>query len=599
MHSKVLFLAPVPKKLSVKDGTFDASSKLYIRIDARDPQSLIPAARQTGLGWKITASPKAPKNQLGLIIRLDESRDIPPEGYKLDIHRDSMEIIASTPAGAFYGACTLAQIIRQCGDALGCLSISDWPDYLNRGVMLDISRDKVPTMETLYRLVDMLASWKINQFQLYTEHTFAYLAHPIVWRDASPMTGEQILELDAYCKSKFIQLVPNQNSFGHMERWLKHDDYRPMAENPNGGETAWGYRDYPFSLCPIDRRAVPFIGGLFDELLPHFTSEFVNVGMDETIDLGYGRSKNVCKKLGTGRVYLDYLLQIHDLVTKHGRTMMFWGDIITHHPELIAELPKDTIALEWGYEFDHPFREHGAMFREARIPFYVCPGASNWCSLAGRTDNAIDNIASAATNGLANGAIGMLNTSWGDVGHWDPLPVAYLGFLVGAMTSWNAKANPREALTDRLSLHAFGDPTGKTGRAFHDLGNLGLSFNARKHNNTILWQVLFTKLDNPKVTEGLTLSQFNDVERKLRDISAAFQGDGMTIPDAGAVRSELQFLFDILHLSADVGRMRLGGPSVKDLPSRVARIKDDHRRVWLMRNRPGGLEDSVAKLDLG
>lgn len=592
-----LLLAPMPKKLSMGDGSFNITGRLYIRLDAENPQSLIPAAKQTGLELEITASPKAPKDKTGIVIRLDESRDIAPEGYKLTIRPNVIEITASTPSGAFYGACTLAQIARQYGSALPCLTISDWPDFPNRGVMLDISRDMVPTMESLYRLVDMLASWKINQFQLYTEHTFAYPAHPTVWRDASPMTGEQILDLDAYCKSRFIELVPNQNSFGHMERWLKFDEYRPMAESPDGGDTVWGYRSYPISLCPTDRRCVPFLAGLYNELLPHFSSKFFNVGCDETADLGYGRSKKLCKERGTGRVYLDFLLNIYSLVKDQGRTMMFWDDIIINYPELIPELPRDMIALEWGYEHDHPFADRLRKFKSTGIPFYVCPGTSNWGSIAGRTDNAIGNITSAATSGLANGAIGILNTSWGDYGHWDPLPVSYLGFLVGAMTSWNVKSDAKESLSEKLSLHAFGDPTGKTGRAFYDLGNVYKAF--EKRVSTVPWLVLFQQLHDPKIFEGLTAGEFDNMDRELRDIYAAFQGDKMIIPDASAVRSDLQFLFDILHFSADVGRMCLGGPTVKDLQSRTSMIKDEHRQDWLLRNRPGGLEDSTAKLALG
>ena len=109
-------------------------------------------------------------------------------------------------------------------------------------------------------------------------------------------------------------------------------------------------------------------------------------------------ARRLCEKLGTGRVYLEFLLKIHGLVTERGRRMQFWGDIIIHYPELIAELPRDITALEWGYEFDHPFAEHCARFAESGVRFYVCPGASNWNSISGRTDNAIGNIMSAADN---------------------------------------------------------------------------------------------------------------------------------------------------------------------------------------------------------
>src|SRR5438874_12551804 len=85
-----------------------------------------------------------------------------PESYVLEITPDRLFLFGSDDAGLFYGRQTLAQLRRQFPDSLPCLRIEDWPDFPARGVMLDISRDKVPTMQTLYRLVDMLSEWKIN-----------------------------------------------------------------------------------------------------------------------------------------------------------------------------------------------------------------------------------------------------------------------------------------------------------------------------------------------------------------------------------------------------------------------------------------------------
>ena len=73
-------------------------------------------------------------------------------------------------------------------------------------------------------------------------------------------------------------------------------------------------------------------------------------------------------------------------VVARGKKMMFWGDIILHHPELIRELPRDIIALNWGYETDHPFATEAATFAKSKIPFYVCPGTSTWMTLIGRHD---------------------------------------------------------------------------------------------------------------------------------------------------------------------------------------------------------------------
>jgi N-acetyl-beta-hexosaminidase len=92
------------------------------------------------------------------------------EGYHLTIGDERIGLVARDGAGLAHGFSTLVQLVRQCGRRLPRVHIEDHPDFAQRGVMLDISRDKVPTMDTLYRLIDLLASWKINQLQLYMEH---------------------------------------------------------------------------------------------------------------------------------------------------------------------------------------------------------------------------------------------------------------------------------------------------------------------------------------------------------------------------------------------------------------------------------------------
>lgn len=366
-------------------------------------------------------------------FKVDPAAVPQPEGYTLDISAKSIAITAHDEAGAFHAAQTLTQLARQAAGKkyLPCLRISDWPDFPHRGVMLDIARDKVPEMDTLYAFVDQMAEWKLNELQLYTEHTFAYKGHHVVWENASPMTPQQIHALDVYCREHFIELVPNQNSFGHMGRWLSHPEYAYLGEMTDGGD----------DLCPVEPRCITFLNELYDQLLPCFSSGQVNVGCDETWSLGKGRSATAVNEKGEGRVYLDFLLQIHQLVSAHGKRMQFWGDIINKHPELIPELPKDMIAIEWGYDADHPFERNCARYAAAGVPFYVAPGTSSWCSLLGRTENSLENLRNAAINGKANGAIGYLITDWGDLGHWQFLPVSYGPMAYGAAACWAYDAN--------------------------------------------------------------------------------------------------------------------------------------------------------------
>lgn len=534
------------------------------------------------------------------------------EGYRLRITRDAITITGDDAAGAFYGACTLAQIIRLHGSTLPALHIEDYPDFPNRGVMLDISRDKVPTMDTLYGLVDLLASLKYNQLQLYTEHTFAYTGHEDVWRNASPMTAGEIQALDAYCQARFITLVPNQNSFGHMHRWLKHPQYKHMGETE---ESVLWWLPGAFSISPAVPETIPFLDSLYEELLPNFSTTLFNVGADETFDLGMGRAKQMVEEQGSGRVYLDFLLKIHGLVSKRGRTMMFWGDIINQHPELVPELPKDIIALEWGYEAGHAFDEKSELFAQSGIPFYVCPGTSAWVSLSGRTDNMCGNIRSAAENGLKHGAVGFLNTDWGDRGHWQQMPVSYPGFAYGAAVSWCFAQNADLDLAAALNAHVYQDQAGVLGKLALDLGNTYKETGVILHNSNLLHWVY--ELDRetvqrrymergaaypgadevfknvPQLMENLhaTIEYVDDV---MANLSAARP----TARDAGLLHDEYQQTARMLRHGAKRGLHQLNDTtySTDVLKLELMEVAQQHINRWLARNRPGGLADSLGRL---
>ncbi len=534
--------------------------------------------------------------------------------YTLTLAPGSISLSASDSAGLQHGLCTLVQLVALSGGGHGrlelpCLEIEDSPDFPKRGVMLDISRDKVPTLGTLRALIDKLALWKINQLELYMEHTFAYRGHERVWGRASPLDAAEVRELDAYCTARHIELVPNQNSFGHMHRWLSHAPYRSLAECPEGFEHPWNWTSEPYGLCATDPASLSFLAGLYDELLPNFASRHFNVGLDETIDLGSGRSKAACEARGEGRVYLDFLKQVHDLLKERGKVMEFWGDIIVKRPDLVPELPRDAIALEWGYEADHPFAEHLALFRNAGLEFHVCPGTSSWCSIAGRTDNALGNIALAAREGKAAGARGFLITDWGDHGHLQPLPVSYLGLLVGAGLSWNvADAADPFALDvpGLLDRHAFFDAAGALGRVAFELGNTyRVAGSLRPNASALFWALI--KPERLFSPPGVTKASLGQALGHLEQAGAGLARARPMTRDGTLVTAELGGARDVLRFACHLGLARCAAPDPEALSSvpaparanlaaELAELCDRHRTLWLERNRPGGLDDSTARL---
>lgn len=539
--------------------------------------------------------------------------------YRLRIDGQGITVRAGTPEGLFRGASTLAQWLRiQSGrirnDArtVPALDVDDRPDFPRRGVLLDVSRDKVPTLETLRGLVDLLAGWKVNELQLYMEHTFAYRGHEAVWRDASPLTPDDVRELDAYCRDRFVDLVPNQNSFGHFHRWLVHEPYRRLAECPEGIEHPFSTDREPFSLCPIDPGSARLLAELYDQLLPCFTSEMFNVGLDETFDLGRGRSAGACAERGKGRVYLDFVRRIESLVAERGRRMQLWGDVILHHPDLLGELPRQAIALEWGYEADHPFEADTRLFAASGLDFYVCPGTSSWNSFAGRTRNALENLAAAAIHGQARGALGYLVTDWGDHGHLQPLPVSFPGLAAGAAFGWNtslARAPLELPLARLLDLHAFRDRAGVIGEAVCGLGNTYLETGVESANGSALFfAVLFAdKANAERRGQGLTRS---GLERALEHVDrcrASLASARLARDDGALIQRELEWTADVLRFAARLALARLERGVDEPLSALepaarrwLARQLDDlvprHRQCWLARNRPGGLDSSSSRL---
>lgn len=414
-----------------------------------------------------------------------------PEGYGLTISKNGIEIAVRDTGGLRAAAATLRQLLRQHGRRLPCLQIRDWPDFQRRGVMLDISRGRVPRLETLLDLVEHLANFKINELQLYTEHTFAHRKYKPVWQSWGALTAREVQILDARCQALGIDLVPNQNSFGHLRQFLADARLKKLGELSEPYEAETGdFLRRPTTLAPNHPGTLPFLRGLYDELLPNFSSSFFNVGCDETWDLGKGRSKTICAAKGKGRVYLDFLKQIHRDVSARGRTMMFWGDIILKYPELIRELPKDVVALNWGYEADHPFEAEAARFAKAKVPFYVCPGTSTWQTLIGKHDNALANLRAAARAGKKFGAIGFLNTDWGDGGHPQPLAVSWPMLLAGASLAWNANDFDERKLIPVLNRDLFEDPTGNAAKAAVHLGFVHKKLGVNAPNETPLGTVI-------------------------------------------------------------------------------------------------------------
>lgn len=523
---------------------------------------------------------------------------LPEQGYRLTIDPEGIRLVGGDPAGVYYGRRTLEQIAAISGERLPRLTIEDWPDIAVRGVMLDVSRDKVPTLETLKAVVERLASWKLNHLQLYMEHTFAYSAHRIVWKDADPYTASDLAELEAFCIRHHVELTVNQNCLGHMERWLKHDPYRPLALYPDGWVDGRGRRRPPMTLDPANPASLELVRGLLRELVPCSASGRVHVGLDEPFELPAEREDE----------YLAYVHELRDARELDDHEMLVWGDIVARHPQWLAELPEGVTVCDWGYEAGHAFSAMASRLAEEGVPFWTCPGTSSWNSLVGRLSNACENIRGAVGAAIEHGADGVLVTDWGDNGHLQYLPCSEPPLAYAGAACWCLERNRDIDLRDALRAHVLDDPSGELPAALTDLGDAHRLVKPQTPNMSILAMHLYY----PQLrlgegfSEGLSVDDLLEVERAIDGAVSRLARARSRRVDAELVGREVRTSATLLALACRDARARLeaGGrleavaPSIRsELAAELEGLIAAHRELWLARNRPGGLDDSAARLD--
>jgi hypothetical protein len=545
-----------------------------------------------------------------------------PNAYRLLIERDEhgmarVSLHARGREGVRFAAATLRQIAIACPGDLPCLQIEDSPAFATRGFMLDVSRDKVPTMAQLRETIDLLASLKFNHLQLYTEHTFAYAGHEEVWSDppASPLTPSEARELDAYCAARGVELSANQNCFGHLASWLRRARYQPLAEIE--GNNPWYFHQWerrgPFSLCPIEPGSEALVADLLGRLLPCFSSGLVNIGCDETFDVGWGRSRAEVDRRAGGRdgegareraraeLYFEFVNKIAAICARHGKRPMMWADIALTQPGMLHLMPRGMIGLAWWYEPTDKFERWVSLLRENGHEAWVCPGTSSWRTFTGRTAERRANIADAAEQGSRAGATGFMVCDWGDMGHRQQWPISLAGLAQGAEAAWNpdrARAfDPRAT-----SLHVLNDNSMTLGPWLDELGDCDLQI--RRLAGVKNASALFNDL-HPPVPGQLTAGE-HEVGAPIEIWqAAAVRLDGLSGSRPRAaderINAELAHALECARFAADhaiAARDRGIGRSRRDaLIARAEAIRATHERLWLIRNRPGGLPSASRHYD--
>ena len=211
------------------------------------------------------------------------------------------------------------------------------------------------------------------------------------------------------------------------------------------------------TMSPTNPKTLELVEKMTEDLLPNFTSDKYNVNLDEPFELGKSKTRPISDPKEVAKLFIDYAKKLNTYVKEKNKTMMMWGDLISRNPEIIPEIPKDVIMLEWRYERMQDFEKICQTYQKAGLHYMVCPGTSSWSSYTGRMDNMMGNVENAVENGIKYAASGMLITDGGDTPHLQYLTVSYPGLAYGGALSWNYKSKDEVSVGNYLSKAVYGD----------------------------------------------------------------------------------------------------------------------------------------------
>jgi hexosaminidase len=280
------------------------------------------------------------------------------EGYVLDIKRNTVSVEAANPAGIFYGVQTLLQLLPpevegapplKIAWKIPCVKVEDRPRFSWRGAHLDVGRHFFPK-EFVKKYIDLLARYKMNTFHWHlTEDQgwrieikkYPRLTEIGAWRresmdDGIPHGGfytqDDIREVVAYAKKRFITIVPEVEMPGHSQAALAAYPELSCSGGPFKVGTEWGiiYDVY----CGGNEKTFEFLEGVLTEVIDLFPGPFVHVGGDEVPKLRWQNCAKCQERIKSEGLKSEdelqsyFIKRMERFLAGKGKRLVGWDEIL-------------------------------------------------------------------------------------------------------------------------------------------------------------------------------------------------------------------------------------------------------------------------------
>jgi len=462
------------------------------------------------------------------------------------------------------------------------------------GIMLDCSRNAVMKPEKVKEFAKLISDMGYNMLQLYTEDTYEIQGEPFFGHLRGRYTAEELKDIDAYCQSIGVELVPCIQVLAHVNQLVQWPVYAPLF-------------DCNDILMVGDEKVYELIDKMFATLAKCFISRRVNVGMDEAFFLGRGKYQDKHGYRERVEILTEHLAKVVEIADKYGFTLMMWSDMfvrlhnngeyygenLTIPQETIDSVPKGVELIYWDYyskekeHYDHMLRTHA----DFKNPTAFAGGIWTWTGYAPNQMFSLDATEAAMQSIQEFDVDTVFFTLWGDAGkdcsYFATLPVLF------------AAARMAQGIFDReVIAKEFQEKYGYTFEEFMDLELPNITEEEPSHYHDPCKYLLFNdpflgiydftvdekfpqrfresseKLE--KSINGRDYDYLFDVEKKLLDVMARKCDLGVRLRKA--------------YQSGDKETLAVVAQAIPSIKQNLKEFFAAFRVMWLKENKPFGLE---------
>lgn len=271
-----------------------------------------------------------------------------PGGYNVRGDADGISCVAADKDGCYSGLQALLPLLDARARPLRPFELRDWPAVATRGFQIDLGRQPENAGE-IKRLLRQQARYRYNQCQLYLENSIQLDAFGAA-ADPHGLTVEEFREVQRFGADLGIDVVPSLNLLGHVEKLLRHAEFAPLSEVRHGARNP--EQDYDGCLCPELPEARTRVAAIVAEICRLSDSPRLMVGLDECWTLGSHplTRKRMDSRNDVGAAFRDWIRFLHAEVTRHGKRMWMWEDMLFYYQGVLGEIPADIGMQEWHYQ---------------------------------------------------------------------------------------------------------------------------------------------------------------------------------------------------------------------------------------------------------